>query len=175
MNLLSRSRPARRSAAVTPSVVVVDPQFDAYRPLAANARLGRLQLHFRSSGADAIKLARRMTVDAWLVAAELDDMAGHDFVELLRRTVADAATGRVALVDDSRAGSRRHRLAADEAVGTGADALLSHPISIEDLTRLLERPVAERSQVLAAGDRSMVTLQVGAGAALVAIAVLVLG
>lgn len=173
MKLLSRFRSERRPTIATPSVVVVDPQFDTYRPLATNARLGRLQLHFRSSGADALRLARRMKVDAWLVAAELDDMSGHDFVDLLRGTMTAATTGRVALVDDSPTDSRRHRLAADEAVG--ADALLSHPITIDDLARLLEQPVAERSRALAAGDRSLVTLHVGAGAALVAIAVLVLG
>jgi len=172
MKLLSRFRTERRPVVACPSVVVLDPQFDAYRALAESARLGRLQLHFRSSGADALRLARRMTVDAWLVAAELDDMAGHDFVDLLRSTMAEANTGRVAFVDDAAAGSRRHRLVVDEA---GGNAVLSHPITIDDLTRLLERPVAERSRMLAAGDRSVVTLEVGAGAALVAIAVLVLG
>ena len=67
-----------------PNVVVVDPRFDAYKSLAASARLGKLNLHFRSSGADAIKLSRKQPVDAWLIATDLDDMSGHDLVELLR-------------------------------------------------------------------------------------------
>ena len=72
------------AALAVPNVVVVDPHFEAYKPLAASARLGKLNLHFRSSGVDALKLARQRRVDAWLVALELDDMSGHDFLELLQ-------------------------------------------------------------------------------------------
>jgi CheY-like chemotaxis protein len=72
----------------TPNVVVVDPQFDAYRELAASARSGRIGLHFRSSGSQAMKLARHLEIDAWLVASELDDMSGHDLVELLQAQFA---------------------------------------------------------------------------------------
>ena len=67
-----------------PSVVVVDPRFEAYGELVESARSGRIRLHMRSSGAEGLALASKRNVDAWLVAADLDDMSGLDFVELLR-------------------------------------------------------------------------------------------
>ncbi len=66
---MSPAAPFDAHAGNLPSVVVVDPQFNAYATLAASARLGNLQLHLRSSGADAIRLSRRIDVDAWIVAA----------------------------------------------------------------------------------------------------------
>jgi len=145
----------------TPNVVVVDPQFDAYRELAAGARTGRFGLHFRSSGAEAIKLARRLDVDAWLVAADLDDMAGQDFVDLL---AGFGGTAKVAMVGGSQAGH-------------GVETLLDQPISVADLEELLELPEVERSERLAArGARgSWATVPVSVGAAVVAIAVLMIG
>lgn len=160
-----------------PNVVVVDPRFDAYRQLAASARLGRIGLHFRSSGADAIKLARRVRVDAWLIAADLDDMSGHDLVQLLkeRHTGEDAA--KVAIVAASGTTGRQKTLAEREALDCGADSLVSHPITLRDLERLLDLPVEERSRVFAdtGASRAFITLPVGVGAAVVAIAVLMLG
>lgn len=75
------------------SVVVVDPAFDGYKNLAAEARAGRIDLHFRSSGTAALKLAGKIDVDAWIVAAELEDMAGNDFVDLLRLQSGSAGQG----------------------------------------------------------------------------------
>jgi CheY-like chemotaxis protein len=66
------------------SVIVVDPSFNSYRELAAEARQGRIDLHVRSSGSAARALAGKVKPDAWIVAADLDDMSGSDFVELLR-------------------------------------------------------------------------------------------
>ncbi|GDX96358.1 hypothetical protein LBMAG47_20230 [Planctomycetia bacterium] len=66
------------------SVIVVDPSFNSYRELAAEARQGRIDLHLRSSGSAALALAGKVKPDAWIVAADLDDMSGSDFVELLR-------------------------------------------------------------------------------------------
>jgi len=66
------------------SVIVVDPSFNSYRELAAEARQGRIDLHLRSSGSAALTLAGKVKPDAWIVAADLDDMSGSDFVELLR-------------------------------------------------------------------------------------------
>jgi CheY-like chemotaxis protein len=166
---------------VEPSVVVVDPQFDAYKPLADSARRGRLSLHLRSSGADAIKLARRLRVDAWLIAADLDDMSGHDLVELLQSQFArdtGAAKPKLAMVQIAESGSRQLALAGQEAVAAGADSVLSHPITFADLERLLGLPVEERSKVIPLADvtsRAFVTLPVGLGAAVVAVAVLMLG
>ncbi len=156
-----------------PNVVVVDPRFDAYKQLADSARLGRINLHIRSSGGEAIKLARRRTVDAWLIAADLDDMAGHDLVELLRAQAADV---RLAMVDGAANGNRHQVVAEHEAAAAGADAVLAHPITLRDLEELLGLPVEERAKVFAAGaTRAFVTLPVGIGAAAVSIAILLLG
>lgn len=160
-----------------PNVVVVDPRFDAYRQLAASARLGRIGLHFRSSGADAIKLARRLRVDAWLIAPDLDDMSGHDLVQLLKERHAGEDFAKVAIVAASGTTGRQKAIAEREAVECGADSLVSHPITLRDLERLLDLPVEERSRVFAdtGASRAFITLPVGVGAAVVAIAVLMLG
>jgi CheY-like chemotaxis protein len=157
-----------------PSVVVVDPQFDAYKDLAAGARQGRLDLHFRSSGAAAMKLARRLDVDAWLVSAELDDMAGHDFVELLATV---RGSSKVAIVDANAVGTRQRSIVEQDAAEAGVDAVLSQPISWADLEELLELTIEERGQRLKA--RGLVgtwaALPVSVGAAVVAMAVLMIG
>lgn len=144
----------------TPNVVVVDPQFDAYRDLAASARTGRIGLHFRSSGAQAIKLARHVEVDAWLVAADLDDMSGGDFVDLLGSLRGGA---KVAMIGGNDAAS--------------ADVVLPEPITVADLEELLDLPVVERSRRLAARGfgGSWAAVPVSVGAAVVAIAVLLIG
>ncbi len=151
----------------TPNVVVVDPQFDAYKELAASARSGRIGLHLRSSGAQAMKLARHLKIDAWLVAAELDDMSGHDFVELLGSLRGDS---KVAMIGNGFAASR----AAAEA---GADLLVNQPITVGDLEELLGLPVEERNRRLAARGfvGSWAALPVSVGAAVVALAVLMIG
>jgi CheY-like chemotaxis protein len=163
-----------------PSVVVVDPRFDAYKQLASSARLGRIGLHFRSSGADAIKLARRMKVDAWLIAPSLDDMSGHDLVHLLKERHDGAATNeaaKVVIVADPGTAGRQRMIAEQEAVDAGAESLMTHPITLRDLEQLLGLTVEERSKVFAetGAARAFVTLPIGVGAAVVAIAVLMLG
>lgn len=150
----------------TPNVVVVDPQFDAYRDLAASARAGRIGLHFRSSGSQALKIARHLEVDAWLVAAELEDMSGEDFVELLGGFRGDA---KVAMIGSPLLG--------DKAAAAGADLVLSQPITVSDLEELLGLSVAERCERLAARGfhGSWAALPVSVGAAVVALAVLMIG
>jgi CheY-like chemotaxis protein len=153
---------------VIPSVIVVDPRYDAYAALAAEAREGRLHLHLRSSGSEALRIARRRPVDAWLVAAELDDMSGHDFVDLLNSLDVDWGTGAVALVDP------------DDAVEAGSievDAILQQPISLDDLAKLLALPAERRAEVLSLPvvRKGLVTLPVGLGAAAIAMAVLMMG
>jgi DNA-binding response OmpR family regulator len=76
--------PSNTSARSIRSVIVVDPSFNSYRELAAEARQGRIDLHLRSSGSAALAMAGKVKPDAWIVAADLDDMSGNDFVELLR-------------------------------------------------------------------------------------------
>ena len=162
------------STSAVPTVVVVDPRFDAYSQLADSARLGRINLHIRSSGAEAMKFAARRPVDAWLIAADLDDMSGHDRGELLRSRAAEA---QVAMVESAGPGTRNHAVAEQEAAAVGADAVLAPSTSLRDLEELLGLPVEERSKVLAASGaaRSFVTFPVGVGAAAVSIAVLLLG
>lgn len=164
-----------------PHVVVVDPSFENYKPLATSARLGKIELHFRSSGADAMKLARRRRVDAWLVAPELDDMSGHDFVELLRATLVDSAAGsfgpsaHVAMVGD---GSRVTSAVVQEAIAAGADSLVSQPISFRDLEDLLQVASLDRAAAPdgnPAKQTALVALPISVGAAVVAVAVLMMG
>lgn len=155
-----------------PSVVVVDPEFSSYAALAASARLGNLQLHLRSAGTDAIRLNRRIHVDAWIVASELDDMSGHDLVELLKSECSDIP---VAMVVDAARG-RRNAVESAAATEAGADVALSHPISLADLERLLGMPSEERAREFGSnGLKPFVTLPVGIGAAVIAIAVLMIG
>jgi hypothetical protein len=147
-----------------PNVVVVDPQFDAYKDLAAAARQGKINLHFRSSGADAIKLARRTRVDVWLVAAELDDVSGADFVTLLQSRLGMA---QLAIVESS-----------GSTAVTPAAAVLSPPITMADVEQLLGRSAAEPPVlpfVASTATRPFVTLPMGVSAAVAAVAVLILG
>jgi len=159
-----------------PNVVVVDPQFEHYKPLAASARLGKLNLHFRSSGAEALKLARRLRIDAWLVAPELDDISGPDFLELLQSRLGQA---RLAIVESATPGSAQWQATQQRGDEAGADDILSPPITFRDLEQLLGLSTEERAVLLAAdaspAARALVTLPIGVSAAAVAIAVLMLG
>lgn len=145
-----------------PNVVVVDPQFDAYKELATSARDGRIGLHLRSAGMAAMKLAQRLEVDAWIVADELDDMSGHDFVRLLADMRGDS---KIAMIGGNHAGS------------TDVDSVLTRPISCAELEELLGMPVAERGRRLAGRgvSGSWVTLPVSVGAAVIALALLMVG
>jgi len=156
----------------SPSVVVVDPRFEAYKSLADSARLGRMMLHFRSSGSDAIKLSRRMPVDAWLIAPELDDMSGHDLVQLLQ----GQGDTPIAIVDVAQANGLPRSGVEQESAAAGV-GMLSHPITLADLERLLGMPSEERSKVFTAGgaSKAFVSLPVGIGAAAIAIAILMVG
>jgi DNA-binding response OmpR family regulator len=163
----------------TPNVVVVDPRFESYHELVARSREGRINLHMRSSGQEGLALASRRPVDAWLVAADLDDMSGLDFVELLRSqletskaTDHDGGQQRVAIVSE-KPGCPGHW----EASEHGADHSMVKPISMSDLESFLEMTPAERELLLPGRDlaRSILTLPVSMGAAVVALAVVMLG
>jgi CheY-like chemotaxis protein len=169
---MSPAAPFDALAGSVPSVVVVDPEFNSYATLAASARLGKMQLHLRSGGADALRLSRRIHVDAWIVAAELDDMSGHDLVELLKGEACDVP---VAMVVDALRG-RRNAVDSAAATEAGADVTISHPISLADLERLLGLPTEDRAREFGSnGLKPFVTLPVGIGAAVIAIAVLMIG
>ena len=164
---------------LAPSVVVLDPRFNDYQELAASAREGRIQLHMRSSGAEGLAIAKRRTVDAWLVAADLDDMSGTDFVRLLRSQLE------VSKATDSEGGEQRVAIISEvagrpghwEATEHGADTTMAKPISMTDLERFLEMTPAEREMILPGRDlaRSILTLPVSMGAAVVSLAVVMLG
>ncbi len=159
--------------ATLPGVVVVDPRFDAYTALAASARMGKIDLHMRSSGSGALKLADRIYVDAWLIASELDDMSGEDFVGLLQARSGDA---KIAMVDESTAGSRHFALAEQAGREAGVDMVMSSPITVADLEELLGLSIEERRlRFPATAGRSWAALPVSVGAAMIAIAVLMIG
>ncbi len=164
---------------LAPSVVVLDPRFDAYHELAASAREGRILLHIRSSGAEGLAIAKRRSIDAWLVAADLDDMSGTDFVHLLRSHLEATKT------TDSEGGEQRVAIISEvpgrpghwEATEHGADTTMVKPISMSDLERFLEMTPAEREMILPGRDlaRSILTLPVSMGAAVASLAVIMLG
>lgn len=158
-----------------PHVAVVDPAFDSYKSLAASARAGKLVLHFRSSGADALKLARRHRVDAWLVASDLDDMSGFDFIELLRAQhdlERSAGPKSVAMVGE---GSGEPTVW--QALEAGADQTVTQPITFRSLERLLGMPQEQRRSSLPEqrDSRTFFSIPVGVGAAILSIAVILLG
>lgn len=85
-------------------IVVVDSACDRYGDFVRAARDGTVGLHFCIDGRSAIRLARqRFLVDAWLVAAELPDMAGHDLVEMLDRSDIFIVADDYRLEDEQRA------------------------------------------------------------------------
>jgi len=158
-----------------PSVVVVDPRFDAYGPLVAAARAGRIDLHLRACGHEALALARRLQVDAWLVASDLDDMAGADLVALLDSLPGRRQPRNIAFVGaTSSAGANVPAASSDRSGGP----LLSHPISLDDVERLVRQPAEGRRDRLPAGvalRRGIASLPVGIGAAVITVAVLLMG
>ena len=114
-----------------------------------------------------------VVVDAWLIATELDDMSGEDFVGLLQARRGDA---KIAMVDEATEGSRRFALAEQAGREAGVDMVLSTPITVADLEELLGLSIEERRlRFPATAGRSWAALPVSVGAAMIAIAVLMIG
>ena len=67
------------------------------------ARDGVVGLHLCVDGRSAMRLARRLRVDAWLVAAELPDMTGCDLAEMLGRPGIFIVAERYRVEDEQRA------------------------------------------------------------------------
>jgi len=169
-----------------PNVVVVDPRFDAYKSLAASARLGKLNLHFRSSGADAIKLSRKQPVDAWLIATDLDDMSGHDLVELLRSSNVGKADEAQALVSQ-KVSQPACKIAVVQPATTpsngvlelGAELVLTPPITFQDLETLLGMKAVKQQSLLVAPRtdgkkaRSFFEVSVAVGATIISLVVMI--
>jgi len=182
-----------------PNVVVVDPRFDAYKSLAASARLGKLNLHFRSSGADAIKLSRKQPVDAWLIATDLDDMSGHDLVELLRSSnrsfnvgqevgQADETQALVSHKDSQPDSQPACKIAVVQPTTTpsngvlelGAElSVLTPPITFQDLETLLGMKAVKQQSLLVAPRtdgkkaRSFFEVPVAVGATIISLVVMI--
>ncbi len=153
---------------LVPDVVVVDPQFQAYGPLVAAARAGRLNLHLRATGAEALRLARRLNVDAWLISTELDDMTGNDLVALLNGRQGRSSQA-IAFVTSSDSTSDRN---------LGVATTLRHPISLDAVDEVLRSPSKDSVEVpMGCTDRprAMLALPIGVGAAVLAIATFMLG
>lgn len=151
---------------LVPNVVVVDPEFQCYGPLVAAARAGRLNLHLRATAAEAIKLARRLEIDAWLVSSDLEDMAGEDFVELLD-TLPTRGSHSVAMIASAEAAK----------AGIAASEMLHHPVTADAVEALLRDASPQLAAATVSGRsrvRTLLTLPVGVGAALVAIAALMI-
>lgn len=178
-----------------PNVVVVDPRFDAYKSLAASARLGKLNLHFRSSGADAIKLSRKQPVDAWLIATDLDDMSGHDLVELLRSFNRSFNAGQeVGQADEAQAQDSQPvsqpacKIAVVQPATTPSNgvlelgtelSVLTPPITFQDLEALLGMKAGKQQSLLVAPrtdgkkTRSFFEVPVAVGAAIISVVVMI--
>ena len=178
-----------------PNVVVVDPRFDAYKSLAASARLGKLNLHFRSSGADAIKLSRKQPVDAWLIATDLDDMSGHDLVELLRSfNRSFNASQEVGQADEAQAQDSQPvsqpacKIAVVQPATTPSNgvlelgtelSVLTPPITFQDLEALLGMKAGKQQSLLVAPrtdgkkTRSFFEVPVAVGAAIISVVVMI--
>ena len=91
-----RAGPAgRANSAGYPEVVIVDPQFQQHRELVRAAEDRRIRLHVCVNGQAAIRLAARLDVDAWFVAADLPDLDGIDLASML-------------VAQTRRGGHRRH-------------------------------------------------------------------
>ena len=178
-----------------PNVVVVDPRFDTYKSLAASARLGKLNLHFRSSGADAIKLSRKQPVDAWLIATDLDDMSGHDLVELLRSFNRSFNVGQeVGQADEAQAQDSQPvsqpacKIAVVQPATTPSNgvlelgtelSVLTPPITFQDLEALLGMKAGKQQSLLVAPrtdgkkTRSFFEVPVAVGAAIISVVVMI--
>ena len=158
-----------------PHVVVVDPNFEQYQSLIASERQGRITLHLRSSGRDAMRLLDRHRVDAWIIGTELDDMSGHDFAELLRGRLG-LGEARIGMVPAVESGSRESGIVAEESRAVGVDAVLEHPITLRQLDTLLGLPVEERTKLLAASgiQGSFGAFNLGISVAAAAVAVLIM-
>lgn len=152
---------------VTPAVLriaVVDPRFDDHVELASQAREGMVELHFRTSGTDALRLARQRHFDAWLVAGELEDMSGRDFAALLRERIATGMTETAAL-DETRV----------MLIGLATETMpgISLPVTVESIRDAIAGP----SPATASGwwTGKIPALPLGVTAAMMAIAMLVVG
>lgn len=159
------------------SIVVVDPRFDAYKALAAAARLGRCALHLRGSGRAALQLLSKRPVEAVIVGAELDDMTGQEFVALLRARHAEGASAAGMPVVIMAAPVDGPQPAADQSrPASGCDGTQRAPITLGDVEdQVFGRFRRRRGAGTIAGLlRVMATLPVGVTVAAIAVAVLLL-
>lgn len=118
---------------VVPEIVIVAPSCDNFADFVRAARAGEIGLHFCVNGQSALRLFRRFPAAAWIVAAELPDMSGHDLVDMFQ---AHARAG-TAL----RGGSRSCRDRAAESLHA-AIFIVADDYRLEDEQRALAAGVA---------------------------------
>lgn len=153
-----------------PSVVVVDPRFDAYTSLASAAQHGLCTVHFRSGGAAALHLLSKRPADAVIVGADLDDMSGQDFVGLLGLQSANCPVVLKAEASDVPLMTAEHRRLVD------GSAVVRHPVLWRDVDSHVRRRTFRGHTVARAAlvMRALNTLPVGASIAALAITALFL-
>lgn len=142
-------------------IAIIDPNFDDHTALADEARTGAVEMHYRSSGAEALRLARGREFDAWIVAAELDDMHGSDFAGLLQERVAAGMTATPA--------ERSPRVLV--IGGEGRDGI-AMPLSASAVREALVGPTGTTAS---AWWQQVPALPLGVTAAMMAMAMLVVG
>lgn len=163
-------------APTVPSVVVVDPRFDAYKSLASAAQHGLCTVHFRGSGAAALQLLSKYRADAVIVGVDLDDMSGEDFVGLLgsqRLAAQQAACRPVVLMAEA---AESPRMADKHGRLLDGGTVVRHPVLWRDVEhRVVGRSVRGRARARAAlVMRALNTLPVGASIAALVLSALIL-
>lgn len=142
-------------------IAIIDPNFDDHTLLASEARSGSVEMHYRSSGAEALRLARGREFDAWIVASELDDMHGRDFAGLLRERVAAGMTATPA-----------DRLPRVLVIGESGSEGVAMPLSAESIRETLVGPAGTAATPW---WHNVPALPLGMTAAMMAVAMLVVG
>lgn len=178
---MSSARTAAKNAfhahtPTVPSVVVVDPRFDAYKSLASAAQLGLCTVHFRGGGAAALQLLSKYRADAVIVGADLDDMSGEDFVGLLgsqRLAAQQTASRPVVLMAEA---TDSPLMAAEHGRLLDGGAVVRHPVLWRDIdSHVRRRTIRGRADArVELVMRAMNTLPVGASIAALAIGSLLL-
>ncbi len=117
-------QPMARSLQPQSHVVVVDSQTTGYRTLVALAEAQRWNTHFLTSASAAVRFARRLRAELWMIHTSLPEMTGFELYEMLREQFVEATTFMISnqySADDER---RSCRVGADLYLCKDADLSL---------------------------------------------------
>lgn len=153
-------------------IVIVDPQFDAYRLLAAEARHGRYDIHFRASGAVALKLLSKWRADAVIVGGDLDDMSGLEFIDLLGSQCSTAGPDEKVPLVLMAAASDNRTTAENPAWIWDSRATLAHPITWRDIEDRVRAARGNSATRISAVMWAMNTMPVSVSMAVITLALL---